>query len=280
MKSIKKILFLSLIFCLVWMSIQFQPALATRSYGQRGYPFEVIRGTQVYYGIQFDHILDLGDGVELQIQTSYSSVLNTSTWKITGNKHLLIDLEIKDQPADLLVWIEHMHADCFVESKYAEFDEKFVDSMDDKFHGDYSPGFYINETYSYAETFSIEGSSADFQVFWDGWWRQYEDVKSLNEDQIRSEGGVYANSFFIVYDVAFRYDTDPNYLLRKVDLADSFMFDVEDGFVDNAFDKADIDATNKPTDWFKKAIPGFELPVAIGGLLIIAISIVFWRKRR
>lgn len=228
--------------------------------GQRGTAFTSSEG---YFGIFF--ILDAPQ-LNIQLKTQYSSTINLSDWKITDNKDLLIDLKVLYQPADIDLWVEHMHADCFLEGTLDTWDGILQDTMDDKIHGTGAIGFYINENQSYSETFSVEGFSQFLTQYWSYYYSYASTQVRMTETRLLDKG-VYGVSFRIIYDVCYRYKNDSAEYISKFIVENNIIVDLQEGFKDNEGDKADEPAL--PTN-------GFELPLVIGVLVIGAI--VYRRK--
>ncbi len=147
-------------------------------------------------------------------------------------------------------------SDCFIESKLTFVDDWFQDTMDDKYHGTDSPGFLINETYSYSETFSVQGRSSELMYFADYFYEyfdfSYAGNTRFSEENLRREGGCYGVSFYVVYNIIFRDRNEPSDHISKFVIEDNYIVNVKErNMVDNTGDKADVPAS--------ELVPGFEL---------------------
>lgn len=248
-----------------------EPVSAIRSRGVRGVPFTEDNG---HFGITFNHDIQLSTELNLNFTTEYTSTLNISAWAITKNKDILIDLKVTDNPNNLLLWIEHMHVDCFVESEWTFVDDWIQDTMDDSYHGANSPGFFINESLSYSETFSVQGRSAELMYYYDYYYTYFDFSYTGNtlfsEENLRKAGRCYGVSFYVVYDVVFRGFSEPADRISKFVIEDNFIVNVKEGnMVDNTGDKADVPAS--------EPVPGFEL---IGGIItLISVPIILRIKQ-
>lgn len=251
-----------------------KPASAIRSRGIRGVPFTRANGD---FGITFEHYIQMGNNMELNFTTEYTSTLNISAWTILKNKDILIDLQVTSNPDNVLMWIEHMHADCFIESEWTFVDDWMQDSMDDSYHGTDSPGFFINETYSYSETFSVQGRTTELMYYYDYYYEyfdfSYTGNTRFSEENLRKAGRCYGVSFYLVYDIVFRGSNEPADHISKFVIEDNFIVNVLEGsMVDNTGDKADVPAS-QPT-------PGFEFIGAIFALGSVPLVIRYKMKKQ
>lgn len=273
----RKSIILSLFIVSTIFLIMTEPVSAIRSRGIRGVSFTKPNGE---FGITFDHDIHVSNEIELNLTTEYTSTLNISTWAIVKNKDILIDLQVSSNPNNVLLWIEHMHVDCFVESEWTFVDDWIQDTMDDKYHGDDSPGFFINETYSYSETFSVQGRSSELMYYYDYYYEyfdfSYTGNTRFSEENLRRAGRCYGVSFYVVYDIVFRGRNEPSDRISKFVIEDNFIVNVKEGnMVDNTGDKADIPAT--------EPVPGFELIGAIVALSSVPLILRFarsWKNRK
>jgi hypothetical protein len=249
---------------------------AIRSRGLRGNPFTEANGD---FGITFDHDIQMSNEIILNLTTKYTSTLNISAWAITKNKDILIDLQVSENPNNVLLWVEHMHVDCFVESEWTFVDDWIQDTMDDSYHGTDSPGFFINDTFSYSETFSVQGRTPELMYYYDYYYEYFDFSYTGNtlfsEENLRKAGRCYGVSFYVVYDVVLRGQNEPSDRITKFVIEDNFIVNVKDGnMVDNTGDKADVPAS--------EPVPGFEL---IGGIItLISVPIVLkirqvWKRK-
>jgi hypothetical protein len=233
-----------------------------------GAPRGTRTGSTVYEGDMFGiEIYNYVSEIGLNVTTWYTSTININDWQITDNKDLQLYLNITKQQDNMDIWVEHMHADVFLESTNSYFDGIIQDTMDDKIHSGSAVGFYVNETINYAETFSIEGYSEYLTRYWSYYYSITESKSRLSESELR-EKGIYGCSFRIIYDIVFRYHGDDPERLSKVIIEDNILLDLNKGFVDNAGDRAD----SVPTTSF-----GFEIITVIGSISLIYL---FRKKTR
>ena len=248
-------------------------ATAIRSRGVRGNPYETEDG---FFGITFEHHIDIPNYGEVIILTDYASTLNLSAWKITDNKDLVIELRVIDIPDNLSLYVEHMHSDVFLEAELPQWDGILQDVMDDKYHSDLSYGFMINQNYSYSETFSIEGYSEFLTRYHTYYINNYAFTSStdyrLTEWNLRNRWDVYGTSFRIIYDICFRGNSWPTYETPKFIIEDNIILDLDEGWTDNRGDRADVEAVpNSIPEWMWWA----------GGIVIVVVvaffGVLFWK---
>jgi hypothetical protein len=208
----------------------------------------------------------------LIFRTEYQASADFLNWKVTGNKAVDLKLGCLANPDNASILIEHMHADVIIESTKTGFDEITQDSMDDEFHG-IQGGFFVNGTYSYYETFSIEGSSPTFQQSC-GW--VYENYYSgslktfkFSEEDLINSYGVYGTSLYVVYDVLVRYEGEE--FFHKFIVTDNIFIDVNGIVKDNTGNLADQPASD--------IIPGFPLLI-VGLFTIIPIGFLIRKKMK
>lgn len=156
-------------------------------------------------GISFTHNLDS----DVSIRTTYSTTYGAEFWKITDNKDLLLFLEIVNQPVDVIVYVEHMHADVTIHAYEEQLDGLLQDTMDDKLHAGDQPGFWVDPYHRYEEIFAVEGYSKwlieGWMWFYSGWGSGKTDERRLTEENIIKAGAV-GSQITVVYDILIEKD--------------------------------------------------------------------------
>jgi len=189
-----------------------------------------ILAMEINKGISFIHELP----ENIKIKTSYWSDYDSTTWKITDNKNIWIQLEVLDNPNNLTILIEHLHADCSLEAKRPGLDGILQDTMDDKIHEGDQPGFYVSVDHPYYECFLIEGYS---KWLIDGWIFYFSGYgaggvveERLTETNVRNRG-VVGSEISVVYDVLIK---DPSTgLYYKYIIHDDFIVYLNGSFEQN-----------------------------------------------
>jgi len=204
-----------------------------------------VKGTKTSTGYI---IHNLGEGIVLA--TEYNISTNFADWRITDNKAVDMAVYVVEQPDNSSLFIEHMHADCFIESSWYYFDGILQDSMDDKIHGTIDqPGFYMTKDYPYYECFSIEGTSPTFVESLSVAWGYYcaavimsdSETFKYSEEDLRDQYAVYGSTLYIVYDVGIMYDNE-TYFHKQV-FSDNIFIDLNGTITDNNENQYDIPAT-------------------------------------
>lgn len=125
-------------------------------------------------------------------------------WRVTTNKGINMTVTTKGLPEGYKAYIEHMHADIILKSTDPQIDGITQDSMDDSDHRNPTNGFYVNDTVSYNNMFSIEGYTEQFYTLWGYSCGEYGRVSStynrLTESNLRKVG-TYAEKLIVVYDI-------------------------------------------------------------------------------
>lgn len=155
--------------------------------------------------ISFTHNLDS----DIVIRTTYSTTYGAEFWKITDNKDLLLFLEVVNQPSDVIVYVEHMHADVTIHAYEEQLDGLLQDTMDDKLHAGDQPGFWVDPVHRYEEIFAVEGYSKwlieGWMWFYSGWGSGKTDERRLTEENIIKAGAV-GSQITVVYDILIEKD--------------------------------------------------------------------------
>jgi len=223
-------------------------------------------------GISFTHEFDDG---KIVFKTTYWTDYPPGKWKITDNKNIHIKLEVIEQPENATLFVEHMHADCFIEATKQPVDGLLQDTMDDKIHGGIDqPGFYISKEYPYEEIFSIEGYSKFLIEGWGfvcqyyGW--SYVSETRLTEDRLKEVGAIGSELVF-VFDICVKYEGEEFY--HKIIFEDDFIVYFNGDFVQNIGGEAEEEGpkTEIVFPYAKK----LTLP-AIIGFIILLIGLFMW----
>lgn len=152
--------------------------------------------------------------------TEYSTSYDTSTWRITDSKYLIMNAKIKNLPENTTILVEHVHVDICLKSVKAQLDGWTQDSMDDKLHTGSQLGFWITDEYSYENIFAIEGFSqtliSGWGFFLGGYGSLTTEEKRLTEKNLVDKGGVYGNKIQIVYDLLIKYPNDQYFHTKSV----------------------------------------------------------------
>lgn len=169
-------------------------------------------------GIQFVHYVN-----DIIIKTTYSTDYSVKEWRITDNKTIRIELNIIENPSNVEMYIENMHADIFVEATRDYVDGIKQDTMDDRLHSGVQSGFYVSLKHSYEEVFSIEGYSKflteAWMFMWSGFGYGSQREVRLTEKNLVSYG-VYGSEIVVIYDILLRDETG---FLYKVFIRDVFI---------------------------------------------------------
>ncbi len=250
------------------------PATAIRSRGIRGEPYTTIEG---FFGIKFRHQVNIPQFGDVIVETDYSSTINLSSWKITDNKDIVIEMNILSKPNNLSLWVEHMHADVFLESTLETWDGVMQDVMDDKYHSDMSYGFYIDTNYGYSETFSIEGLSQMLTSYHSYYYAHHSETYRLKESELISKFKVYGSSFRIIYDIVFRHNSWPEEQTPKFIVEDNIILNLKEGWQGNIGDLEDKPAELDPITKFFIWLDSpwlFYLPIWLWLIAIIIVLII------
>jgi len=135
-------------------------------------------------------------------------------WRITSDKFLYLQVYTEGLPNDVEVYIDNIHIDTSIKSKYAVVDGVLQDSMDDHVHSSQLIGFYISDNSSYFGVNAIEGCNQEFLSMTGYSFNGYGTVDAQTERQLESdylEKGVYANKIQIVYDLLIKGPNDKDY---------------------------------------------------------------------
>lgn len=171
-------------------------------------------------------------GEDFKLVTEYTCDSESSrAWRITSDKFLYLKVYTKGLPEGYQVYIDNIHIDTSVKSKYAAVDGILQDSMDDHIHNSLLIGFYISDDDCYYGVNAIEGANQDFinvSTY------AFNNVKSVALDHcyrfVESEYidlGVYANKISIVYDLLVRESEEEEF--RNISVKTDFLVPISNG---------------------------------------------------
>ena len=163
---------------------------------------------------ELKQILDV-PGQDFKLVTLYScDNASKREWRITSDKFLYLEVSTQGLPENVEVYIDNVHIDTSIKSKYAVMDGILQDSMDDHVHSSQLVGFPISDNTSYYGVNAIEGSN---EQFIQGTLHGYNgylngDVSSKRfTEQKYLELGVYANKIQVVYDLLVKGPNDKDF---------------------------------------------------------------------
>ena len=148
-------------------------------------------------------------------------------WLVTADKFLYLTVYTKGLPDDTEVYIDNIHIDTSIVSKYASVNGIIQDTMDDRIHNSQMIGFPIGNDIRYYGVNAIEGCNQDFikGTFYgyNGYSSGTIKEKRYTEADYR-ELKVYANKFQIVIDLLIKGPNDKDY--RNVSINTDFIVEV------------------------------------------------------
>lgn len=145
-------------------------------------------------------------------------------WRVTSDKVLYMNVKTEGLPQDYEVYIDNVHIDTFIKSKYAVMDSILQDTMDDRIHNSVMMGFPISDNTSYIGVNAIEGQNDTFikgsfygmNGYSNG---SVEEKRYTEKDYLKLE--VYANKFLIVYDLLVKGPQDKDF--RNISVKSEFL---------------------------------------------------------
>lgn len=145
-------------------------------------------------------------------------------WRVTSDKFLYLKVYTEGLPENTQVYIDNIHIDTSIKSKYAAFDGIIQDSMDDHVHSSQMIGFSASNDASYYGVMAIEGMNETFiqgtAYGYNGYCNGSITEKRFTEsDYIKY--GVWANKFQIVYDLLVKGPTDSDF--RNISVSTDFV---------------------------------------------------------
>lgn len=174
----------------------------------------VIQGDDDSLSKGLQQILEV-PGEKFKLITEYTcDSTSKREWRITSDKFLYIRAYTQGLPEGVEVYIDNVHIDTSIKSKYASMDGILQDSMDDHVHSSQLIGFPISNTISYYGVNAIEGCNQDFikGTFYgyNGYSSgEIEEKRYTEKDYL--DLGVYANKVQIVYDLLIKGPNDKDF---------------------------------------------------------------------
>lgn len=164
-------------------------------------------------------------GETFQLVTEYScDPTSEREWRVTSDKFLYLKVYTEGLPADTQVYIDNIHIDTSIKSKYAAFDGIIQDSMDDHVHSSQMIGFPIGDDTDYFGVMAIEGMNETFiqgTIYgYNGYYNGSIEEKRFTESDYVTYG-VWANKFQIVYDLLVKGPND--YDFRNISVSTDFV---------------------------------------------------------
>lgn len=164
-------------------------------------------------------------GENFTLVTEYScDPTSEREWRVTSDKFLYLTVYTEGLPADTLVYIDNIHMDTSIKSKYAAFDGIIQDSMDDHVHSSQLIGFFISDNAKYYGSAAIEGMNETFiqgtAYGYNGYYSASVTEKRFTESNYVTYG-VYANKFQIVYDLLVKGPDD--YDFKNISVSTDFL---------------------------------------------------------
>lgn len=154
-------------------------------------------------------------GNDFKLVTEYSCDDSSKReWRITSDKFLYFNVYTKGLPKGTQVYIDNIHIDTSIKSKYACMDGILQDSMDDHIHNSALIGFPVSDSIYYYGVNAIEGCN---ETFIKGSFYGMKGYSSGTVSEKRYtesdylELGVYANKIQIVYDLLIKGKDDTEF---------------------------------------------------------------------
>lgn len=135
-------------------------------------------------------------------------------WRITSDKFLYYSVKTSGLPEGTEVYIDNVHIDTSIKSKYAVMDGILQDSMDDHVHSSQLIGFPVSDTTLYYGVNAIEGCNETFIKGTTAGYNGYINGSLIEKRYTESkyiELGVYANKIQIVYDLLVKGPNDKDF---------------------------------------------------------------------
>jgi hypothetical protein len=169
-------------------------------------------------------------GESFKLKTEYSCDSETQrAWRVTSDKFLYLKIYTENLPEDYEVYIDNIHIDTSIKSKYASVDGILQDTMDDRIHNAQMIGFPIGNDICYYGVNAIEGCNNEFIQ---GTFYGYSGYSTGTVTQERyteadyKDLGVYANKVQIVYDLLVKGSADTDY--RNISVSTDFIVPISD----------------------------------------------------
>lgn len=152
-------------------------------------------------------------GEKFKLITEYSCDNDAKrAWRITSDKFLYLKVYTKDLDPNFNVWIDNVHVDTSIKSKYAVMDGILQDTMDDRVHNSQMIGFPIGNHSHYYGVNAIEGSNETFihgyTYGMSGYTYGEITERRRTESELVNEYGVWGNKIQVVYDLLVQGPND------------------------------------------------------------------------
>lgn len=147
-------------------------------------------------------------------------------WRVTSDKFLYYKMFLEGLPDNTEVFIDNVHVDVSIKSKYAYVDGIIQDSMDDRIHNAQLLGFPISNDKSYIGVFAIEGANQDFlSLTYYGYLNYSGSIteRRYTESDYRSLA-VTDNKFLFVIDLLVKGPNDKDF--RNISICTDFLVPV------------------------------------------------------
>lgn len=149
-------------------------------------------------------------------------------WRITSDKFLYIKVYTEGLDKDTVVYIDNIHIDTSIKSKYAVMDGILQDSMDDHVHSSQMIGFPISDNTYYYGVNAIEGCNQEFiqgsMYGINGYSSGSISSERVTEDDYINKYGVYGNKIQIVYDLLIKKKDEKDF--SNVSVSKDFVVEV------------------------------------------------------
>lgn len=149
-------------------------------------------------------------------------------WRITSDKFLYIKTYTEGLDDDTIVYIDNVHIDTSIKSKYAVMDGILQDSMDDHVHSSQMLGFPISDDTYYYGVNAIEGCNQEFiqgsMYGINGYSSGEISSKRYTENDYINKFGVYGNKIQVVYDLLIKKKDEKDF--SNVSVSTDFVVEV------------------------------------------------------
>lgn len=142
---------------------------------------------------------------EFKLEVNYKCMLeNNSKWTVTSDKQMYMDINTVGLPEGYQVYIDNVHMDATIRSRYPAVDGITQDTMDDRIHNSQMLGFPISDNIAYNNIFNIEGQN---DTFIQGTILGFNSISGGTIDEKRFQEkdyldkGVYANKISSIIDL-------------------------------------------------------------------------------
>ena len=165
-------------------------------------------------------------GEKFKLITEYTcDNVSKREWRITSDKFLYYSVKTSGLPEGTEVYIDNVHIDTSIKSKYACMDGILQDSMDDHVHSSQLIGFPVSDTTLYYGVNAIEGCNETFikgtYYGYSGYYSSGTVTQRRYTEKDYLSLGVYANKVQIVYDLLIKGPNDKDFY--NVSVATDFL---------------------------------------------------------